>query len=610
MVSCCYESPAQVLVFPGNLLEGLIMAALPDLFRDIEMKHDVSENLLQSFEELETEKTFPYPGLTDGYPELDGLIRGFQKGLQAFFFKERTQDLWVVFFGGTGTGKSTLFNALCGKPLSATGVERPKTLGPVALAHRSGSAPEGKSPLFSLQMVHQSLEEAEVAPREGIPGKVLVLDHERKEWSHLVFVDTPDVDSVETENREITEDLTLLADALVFVTSQEKYADEVPFRLLLKVFREQRPSFLLFNKAEKGLGIEEIRGALLNQGVPLPMDRIRLIPLMGPEPRQGISEDPGFLDFRDHLLKTLSKDHLKEVQKTLRSLRLKDLDLIVGRFLEIMHQELDASRRWKENLEALYQRASQDLIHEEKERFIKKSKEYLKKEIKGLFHHYDVLARPRLLIKSLLTMPLRLLGFRGAVDQKIRETELRKVREKMDREPVLRAVEQFRIRVLETLTSDDEKAPLYRQIRHPDVTLSKEAVEAHILEEQKILEHWLDKTFEKLARDLSKSKRWGIYSTSILWGILILSLEVAIGGGFTILDAALDSALAPFVTKGAVELFAYQEIQRVAHELSQRYQEGLLSVLERQKSLYERCIESLLPSAENLKKLETLRASL
>lgn len=574
------------------------------------MRHEVSENLLNTFEELMTEKAFPYPGLTDGYPELDSLKRDVQKGLQSFFFKEKTHDLWVVFLGGTGTGKSTLFNALCGKTLSATGVERPKTRGPLAYVHRPGASPEWEFPFPGLQIVYQDPEESEAAPRGGEPGELLVMSHEREDWSHLAIVDTPDVDSLEAENREITEDVTLLADALVFVTSQEKYADEVPFRFLLKVLREQRPSFLLVNKALEGFDTEEVIGALSDQGVQLPKEHIWSIPFMGPEPNQRISEDPGFLNFRDHLIKSLSKENLNEMQKSLRNLRAKDLDHIIGRFLDVMSQELEASRRWGKNLEELYQEASQGLIHEEKERFIKKSKEYLKKEIRVLFRRYDVLARPRFIVKSLLTMPFRLLGFRGAPDRKIRETELLKVREKMDREPVIRAVEQFRIKVLETLTSVDESSPLFRRIRDPEVTLSREAVAAHLLEEQKKLEHWLENTFEELAKNLPKSKRWGIYSTSILWGILILSLEVAIGGGFTILDAALDSALAPFVTKGAVELFAYQEIQRVAHELSQRYQDGLLSMLGRQKSLYEKAIQSLLPSQADLKKLETLRASL
>jgi len=58
------------------------------------------------------------------------------------------------------------------------------------------------------------------------------------------------------------------------------------------------------------------------------------------------------------------------------------------------------------------------------------------------------------------------------------------------------------------------------------------------------------------------------------------------------LDAALDSALAPFVTKGAVEAFAYHEIRKIAKELAVRYQEGLLSILRKQEERYVACIQS------------------
>ncbi|MBW2016135.1 MAG: hypothetical protein JRJ01_04745, partial [Deltaproteobacteria bacterium] len=72
----------------------------------------------------------------------------------------------------------------------------------------------------------------------------------------------------------------------------------------------------------------------------------------------------------------------------------------------------------------------------------------------------------------------------------------------------------------------------------------------------------------------------------------------------------LDSVLAPFVTKGAIELFAYQEIQRVAGELSRRYREGLLSVLRLQKQRYEDCLFSLSTPPETLERLKTLHSRL
>jgi hypothetical protein len=76
-----------------------------------------------------------YPGLTSKTREIRELAEDLPKMLAVFNYKRETPCLWVVFLGGTGTGKSTLFNALCGEELSETGVERPKTSGPIAYAH-------------------------------------------------------------------------------------------------------------------------------------------------------------------------------------------------------------------------------------------------------------------------------------------------------------------------------------------------------------------------------------------------------------------------------------------------------------------------------------------
>ncbi|MBW1710500.1 MAG: hypothetical protein JRJ73_11540, partial [Deltaproteobacteria bacterium] len=124
-----------------------------------------------------------------------------------------------------------------------------------------------------------------------------------------------------------------------------------------------------------------------------------------------------------------------------------------------------------------------------------------------------------------------------------------KVQKKIDLSPVQAALERFNRLVLEELSPPDENAPLFKGLRQPEVMLTDEEIKERIWEEQEKLAVWLSETFEELSRGIPKTKEWGIYSTSILWGILILSLETVIGGGFTIIDAALDSALAPFVTK-------------------------------------------------------------
>jgi energy-coupling factor transporter ATP-binding protein EcfA2 len=127
--------------------------------------------------------------------------------------------LWVVFLGGTGTGKSTLFNALCGAALSETGVERPKTYGPILYAPE-GCPLEKDFPLPGMELCKEIDEGGGHRPATGAAGRLVILEHARSEFSHIVLADTPDLDSVEMDNRQVAEDLFLLSDAVVFVTSQ------------------------------------------------------------------------------------------------------------------------------------------------------------------------------------------------------------------------------------------------------------------------------------------------------------------------------------------------------------------------------------------------------
>jgi hypothetical protein len=55
-----------------------------------------------------------------------------------------------------------------------------------------------------------------------------------------------------------------------------------------------------------------------------------------------------------------------------------------------------------------------------------------------------------------------------------------------------------------------------------------------------------------------------------------------------------------------MELFAYQEIQKIARELAKRYQDGLLSVVRLQRDRYAACMQSLMTPDEDLESLRRL----
>lgn len=121
----------------------------------------------------------------------------------------------VALAGATGSGKSTLFNALAGLELSETGVRRPTTSAPVACAWD----PEGAAGLLDRLGVapkaryarRSALDDSEAAP-DGLPDG-------------LVLIDLPDHDSAATAHRDQVDRLLKLVDVVVWVLDPEKYAD-------------------------------------------------------------------------------------------------------------------------------------------------------------------------------------------------------------------------------------------------------------------------------------------------------------------------------------------------------------------------------------------------
>ena len=548
------------------------------------------------------------PGLTVDPAEIDRSVADVRKRLAVFFYKQDIPCLWISFVGGTGTGKSTLFNAFCGISLSETGVERPKTGGPIAYTHESCQVEHG-FPFPDVVMDRPG--KAEAAPERslGRPGHLTVFTHHRAGWSHLIILDTPDLDSVETENLASVEAFYLLSDVIVFVASQDKYADDVPYQFLLKISEDQIPCFLLVNKTHditKG----EILSPLQGQGTVFPENRVWLIGYQISRDEESISADPGFSSFVQALLGVVSPDRAKAFHRQEQARRARALSNKIERLSELIQRERHEAQRWLAELNHLFEDSCAELIKAEKRRFTAESRQHLQSEIRKLFQRYDPLSGPRKLIRQILSAPFQVIGISLGRRPNHRKSGLSRVRQKVDLTPVLGTIERFNRSVLETLSPQRKESAFSRMLHKPDMALTEAEIRAAMLKEHDKLDQWLEKKFNDLSRGLPRHKRWGIYSTSILWGTLILSFEIVVGGGFSGLDAVLDSVLAPFITKGSMELFAYREIKAVAKELAQEYQQALRSVVKRQKERYEKALLDFLTEAEDLETLRELRKRL
>lgn len=112
----------------------------------------------------------------------------------------------VALAGATGSGKSSLFNALVGADIARVGQRRPTTSTPTA-------AVWGTEPAGAL------LDWLSVGTRHQVP--------EPGDLDGLVLVDLPDFDSRESAHREEAQRILELVDVFVWVTDPQKYADAV-----------------------------------------------------------------------------------------------------------------------------------------------------------------------------------------------------------------------------------------------------------------------------------------------------------------------------------------------------------------------------------------------
>jgi hypothetical protein len=147
--------------------------------------------------------------------------------------------LLAVVGGSTGSGKSTIVNALVGTPLTRVGVIRPTTRQPI-LVHAPADAGWFASDriLPGLARVRGTLSSpgtpasaAGDSPAASRIKELMLLAHEAVPNS-LAIIDAPDIDSVAEDNRALAAQLLAAADLWVFVTTANRYADAVPWKLL------------------------------------------------------------------------------------------------------------------------------------------------------------------------------------------------------------------------------------------------------------------------------------------------------------------------------------------------------------------------------------------
>ncbi|MGB3955499.1 MAG: GTPase [Brooklawnia sp.] len=151
-------------------------------------------------------------------------------------------DTIIALAGATGSGKSSLFNAISGTRLAEPGLKRPTTS--KAMASYWGS-----------ELPTDLLDWLDVPRRHLVRGDDPGLNG-------LILMDLPDHDSTETAHRLEVDRLVQLVDMLVWVVDPQKYADAALHNNYLKPLADHSDVMLVvLNQADR-LSTDQLRQAM------------------------------------------------------------------------------------------------------------------------------------------------------------------------------------------------------------------------------------------------------------------------------------------------------------------------------------------------------------
>jgi GTP-binding protein EngB required for normal cell division len=214
----------------------------------------------------------------------------------------------VALAGATGSGKSSLFNLLCGLDLAAVGVKRPTTSW--ALACTWGEGAEELLAWLGVPPRHQvnrasSLDTS--TPQQNLQG--------------LVLLDLPDHDSTEVSHHLEVERLVGLADVLVWVLDPQKYADAAIHERFLRPLAGHRDVMLaVFNRVDE-LSPEAASDTVADARRLLAADGLGDIPMIATSAKRG----DGVPELRDEIAKRVEQKRSARVRVAA------DLDSVVAR---------------------------------------------------------------------------------------------------------------------------------------------------------------------------------------------------------------------------------------------------------------------------------------
>ncbi|OBG13593.1 ABC transporter [Mycolicibacterium celeriflavum] len=227
----------------------------------------------------------------------------------------------VALAGATGSGKSSLFNAITGAQLATVGVRRPTTSATQAVVF----GPDGAQELLDWLEIGNRRHGGASAP----------------ELSGLVLLDLPDHDSVESSHRAEVDRLVRLVDAFAWVLDPQKYADALLHDTYLRPLAAHRDVMVVVLNQSDRLSDDELAACMRDLDHLLADDGLAGVPTLS---TSAVTPD-GAAPLREFLVSTVAVHRARTARVSA------DLDSMAARLAPLIPQRrtepalLDAERQ-------------------------------------------------------------------------------------------------------------------------------------------------------------------------------------------------------------------------------------------------------------------------
>lgn len=528
--------------------------------------------------------------------EADGLVAAYGWKVQA----GRQLPLIACFIGGTGTGKSTLFNSLAGAKIGEVGIRRPCTVKAVVLVHEQFAPGIQASPYLN-----------------DVPdGSPTIVSHRQSDLLPLILVDTPDFDSVEASNRLIFESIFVICDVVIYVASQEKYADQCGWKMLMQAIGWGKKTICVMNKVTSDAAYNDFRDNVLKLDREISPVRVEKLD-HSPEFIPGLRDRPAFAEILqlaadDSLTAQTRASELKALHgRTIRALesletaaeehaaRIAEVNSRIGRVLG------DVSREMESGLDAVVTTDIEVRIRE---------------RLKTLLRKYDILYVPRMMVRNTLRKAFHsvfeIVGmgnpFREGEDGdlRVRAEDLQKARSAARLEPLHAAVGKLNLQIAQILSSDSGLEDLRQTAGNDVARWGPSKIDSLHEEAFPGVEHLLEVEFNRFREGLSRSDEMKLYGSYTVWALFLITAEIIVGGGFTLFDAVLNTVIVPFIPKWLLNVKVLDLLREIGERVDKEHRSTLHGILEAQAAQYVTLFSGMVPDRERMDLLRRLRVDL